>query len=260
MTAMSDALEDWFRGKVAIVTGASLGIGRGVAEMLTDAGVSVVVTGRAQARMEVAAETLRARGGATVVGLGADVTDVDDARRMVDLTLQRFGRLDFLVNSAGTRSHSRVEDTTLQAWNEVVDVQLTGTFLSCQAAIEPLLQTRGRIVNMTSLFGYMGRTNGASYAAAKMGVVAFTKVLAQELAPHVTVNAVAPGPVETERFLPNASDGERERERLRRAAPLPLKRVGWPEDIAWATKYLLGPGGTWVTGQVLHVNGGAYMP
>jgi NAD(P)-dependent dehydrogenase (short-subunit alcohol dehydrogenase family) len=236
MNATSETVERWFEGKVAIVTGAGLGIGRGAAEMLSDAGVAVVASGRSAERMTQAAERLNARGGAAALGLAADVSRSDDVRRLVDGTLQRFGRLDFLINCAGTRSLAGLEQTSLAAWQQVLDVQLTGTFLCCQAAIDPLLDSGGRIVNVSSLFAFMGRANGASYAAAKMGVVAFTKV------------------------LPQASGQERQDERARRAASVPLRRVGTPEDVGWAVLYLLGPGATWVTGQVLHVNGGAYLP
>ena len=143
------------------------------------------------------------------LGIGADVSMAADARRMVDETLSAFGRLDFLVNSAGVRSFGLVHEVPLSDWNEVMDVQLTGTFLACQAATDALLETGGRIVNMSSMFGYNGRANGASYATAKAGVVALTKVLASELAPRVLVNAIAPGPVETERFGAGMSEDQK---------------------------------------------------
>ncbi len=254
------AAAGWFTGKVAIVTGASIGIGRAIAEALVDAGASVAVTGRSAERMEQAAERLRARGGAAL-GIGMDVTNPADARRTVDQTLARFGRLDFLVNSAGNRSFGRVEDTSLADWNAVLDVQLTGTFLCCQAAIDPLLESGGRIVNLASMYGPLARPEAASYAAAKMGVVALTKVLASELAPTVTVNALAPGTIETERrYGPDVSEEERDRDRARRAAPIPLQRVGTPEDVVGSAMFLLGPGAAWITGQVIHINGGFFMP
>jgi 3-oxoacyl-[acyl-carrier protein] reductase len=259
MSRTTAAIDQWFQGKVAIVTGASLGIGYGVAEALVDVGTRVVVVGRSRERMDDTATRLAATGGAAI-GIGASVAEPNDVQRMVKTTLDRFGRLDFLVNSAGTRSFSLVHETTLGDWNEVLDVQLTGTFLCCQAAIDPLLETSGRIVNLSSMFGFKGRPNGAAYATAKMGVVGLTKVLASELAPTVTVNAIAPGAVETERLGPGLSDEEKEPLRALRYKDIPLGHMGLPPDVAAAVLDLLGPGGSWVTGQVLHVNGGGLMP
>jgi 3-oxoacyl-[acyl-carrier protein] reductase len=150
---------------------------------------------------------------------------------------------------------------TLSEWDEVMDVQLTGTFLCCQAAIDPLVETGGRIVNMGSIYGYLGRELGSSYAASKAAVVALTKVLASELAPRVTVNAIAPGTIETERrYPPDMPEAERDADRAKRASVVPLARVGSPSDVAWSTMFLLGPGASWITGQVMHPNGGFAMP
>jgi 3-oxoacyl-[acyl-carrier protein] reductase len=252
---------EWFQGKVALITGGRIGIGLGIAKMLVDAGSSVAVTGRDTASMEQTAEELAKRGGAPALGIGMDVTNPDDVRRTVDGTLARFGRLDFLLNCAGTRAFSRVQDMPLDEWEDVMDVQLTGTFMCCQAATDPLLESGGRIVNMGSIYGYLGRETGAHYAASKAAVVALTKVLASELAPRVTVNAIAPGTIETERrYPPEMPEAERDADRARRAEPVPMKRVGNPEDVAWSAIYLLGPGATWITGQVMHPNGGFVMP
>jgi 3-oxoacyl-[acyl-carrier protein] reductase len=256
-----DVEREWFQGKVGLVTGARIGIGLGIARMLVDSGVSVAVTGRDAASMEQTAEELGKRGGAQAIGVGMNVTKPEDVRRTIDATLARFGRLDFLLNCAGARAFSRVKDMALAEWDEVMDVQLTGTFLCCQAAIDPLLATGGRIVNMGSIYGYLGRETGALYAASKAAVVALTKVLASELAPRVTVNAIAPGTIETERrYPPDMPEAERESDRAKRAEPVPLKRVGTPEDVAWSAMFLLGPGASWITGQVMHPNGGFVMP
>jgi 3-oxoacyl-[acyl-carrier protein] reductase len=256
MSSMTSVIDRWFQNKIASVTGASLGIGFGVAEALVESGARVAVVGRSQDRMDQTA----ARLGEAAIGIGANVADRADVVRMVESTVDKFGKLDFLVNSAGVRSFGLVHETSLQDWDQVMDVQLTGTFLCCQAAIDPLLESSGRIVNLSSMFGYKGRPNGASYATAKSGVVGLTKVLASELAPTVTVNAIAPGAVETERLGPGLTEEEKAPLRAQRTVDIPLKRMGQPSDIAWAVMYLLGPGGGWVTGQVLHVNGGALMP
>src|SRR5437773_1482671 len=151
MSAPFDVEREWFGGKVAIVTGGRTGIGLGIARMLVAAGTSVAITGRAAASVEHAARDLQPHGG-KARGIGMDVTSSEDARRMVQRTLERFGRLDFLVSSAGARAFGKVQDMALVEWNEVMDVQLTGTFLCCQAAIDPLMETGGRIVNMGSIY------------------------------------------------------------------------------------------------------------
>src|SRR5215212_4001284 len=249
MNHMARAMDKWFQGKVGLVTGASLGIGYGIAEALVSSGCSVAVVGRSPEKMRSVADRL-SPGGGSALAIGADVAQSADVSRMVSETLSAFGKLDFLVNSAGVRSFGLVQNVSLADWNEVIDVQLTGTFLSCQAATDALLDTGGRIVNMSSMFGYSGRANGASYATAKAGVVALTKVLASELAPRVLVNAIAPGPVETERFGAGMSEQEKGALRKERASSVLVGRLGTPLDIAWATLYLLGPGATWMTGQV----------
>jgi 3-oxoacyl-[acyl-carrier protein] reductase len=252
---------EWFQGKVAVITGGRIGIGLGIAKMLIDAGASLVVTGREAKSMEQTAAELQVRGGGQALGIGMNVTNPADCQRMVEQTVQRFGRLDFLVNSAGARALGKLQGMSLAEWDEVMDVQLTGTFLCCQAAIDPLLETGGRIVNMGSIYGYLGRELGSSYAASKAAVVAFTKVLASELAPKVNVNAIAPGTIETERRYPPAmQEEERNADRIKRAAPIPDGRVGAPEDVAWCALFLLGPGASWITGQVMHPNGGFAMP
>ncbi len=261
MSSPFDIEREWFKSKVAIVTGGRVGIGLGIAKMLVDAGVSVVITGRETAGIEQAAAELEARGGGLSLGIGMDVTNPDDVQRTVATTMEHFGRLDFLVNCAGARAFGPLHKMTLAEWDEVMDVQLTGTFLCCQAAIDSLLETSGRIVNMGSIYGYLGRELGSSYAASKAAVVALTKVLASELAPRVTVNAIAPGTIETERrYPPEMSEEQRNADRVKRASVVPLARVGSPEDVAWSAMSLLGPGANWITGQVMHPNGGFAMP
>src|SRR5690606_18595161 len=148
----------------------------------------------------------------------------------------------------------------LEAWQSILDVHLKGTFLSCRAAIDPIVEAGGRIVNLSSNYGFKGRPNGAHYSAAKAGIVSLTKVLASELAPRVNVNAVAPGPTDTPRWRGAMSDDEYAAKVAQRVRDIPLGRMGQPEDIADAVVFLLGRGSRWITGQVLHVNGGEFTP
>jgi 3-oxoacyl-[acyl-carrier protein] reductase len=145
-------------------------------------------------------------------------------------------------------------------WNSLLAVHLTGTFLCCRAAVDPLLASGGRIVNLSSSYGFKGRPNGAHYSAAKAGVVALTKVLALELAPRANANAIAPGPIDTPRWRTGLSDADYAAKKAARVAEIPLGRMGAPEDIAATALFLLGPASTWITGQVLHVNGGEFLP
>jgi NAD(P)-dependent dehydrogenase (short-subunit alcohol dehydrogenase family) len=251
--------DSWFHGKVAAITGGASGIGRGIALKLAASGTNVVIA-------DVAGDNARSvlgeiRGaGAEGLALHIDVSREDDATRMVSSALSQFGRLDFLVNCAGNSHLATVAEMPLEAWKGLLDVHLTGTFLCSRAAIDALLETGGRIVNLSSNYGFKGRANGSHYAAAKAGIAAFTKALAVELAPRVNANAIAPGPIDTPRWRAGLPDEAYEAKKARRVTEIPLGRMGQPGDIAEAAHFLLGPGSAWVTGQVLHVNGGEFMP
>jgi NAD(P)-dependent dehydrogenase (short-subunit alcohol dehydrogenase family) len=240
---------DWAQERVAIVTGGASGIGRGIVLKLLDAGASVLVA-------DIAAEPASAP---RSMHMQVDVARPEDVQRMVTLALNTFGRLDFLVNCAGNAHVGPVVDMPFEAWRSVLDIHLTGTFLCCRATIDPLVASRGRIVSISSTYAYKGRPNGAHYSAAKAGIVALTKVLAGELAPHVNVNAIAPGPIDTPRWRGGLSDAEYAAKKARRIQDIPLGRIGQPEDIASAAVFLLGPASQWITGSVLHVNGGEFM-
>jgi 3-oxoacyl-[acyl-carrier protein] reductase len=248
-------MEPSFQGKVAVVTGGGSGIGRGIAHGLAAAGASVVVADLIEERAhDVAGET-----GGQSVGVQIDVSKTGDAQRLVQTALDRFGRLDFLINCAGNAHVSPVVDMPFEAWKSVLDVHLTGTFLCCQAAIDPIVASGGRIVSLSSSYGFKGRPNGAHYSAAKAGIVGLTKVLAAELAPTVNVNAIAPGPIDTPRWRAGLSDAQYAAKRAGRIQDIPLGRMGEPADIADAALFLLGPASRWITGQVLHVSGGEFM-
>ena len=252
-------MDDWFSGKVAAITGAGSGIGRAVARRLAGLGTAVVVADVDEGRAREAVQELEAAGGRGMA-VPTDVSRATDAARMVQAALSRFGRLDFLVNCAGNAHVGPVATMPLEAWQSVIDVHLKGTFLCCRAAIDPIVEAGGRIVNISSNYGFKGRVQGAHYSAAKAGIVSLTKVLAAELAPRVNVNAVAPGPIDTPRWRAGLSDSEYAAKVARRVRDIPLGRLGQPEDIADAILFLLGPGSRWITGQVLHVNGGEFTP
>jgi 3-oxoacyl-[acyl-carrier protein] reductase len=248
-------IEPWSKGKVAVITGGGSGIGRGIAHRVAATGAALVLADLIEER----AQNVASEAGGQAVGLRIDVSKPADAARLVQTALDRFGRLDFLINSAGNAHVGPVLEMPFEAWRSVLDVHLTGTFLCCQAAIDPIVASRGRIVSLSSNYGFKGRPNGAHYSAAKAGIVALTKVLAAELAPHVNVNAIAPGPIDTPRWRAGLSDAEYAAKRARRIRDIPLERMGEPDDIADAALFLLSPASRWVTGQVLHVNGGEFM-
>src|SRR5437879_1756060 len=162
-----------FSGKVALVTGGASGIGRGIAERLTRQGAQVAVAD------VVGASSIDA------LAIEADVANEGNVANMVEAAVGRFGRLDFLVNCAGNAAFAPVAELSLADWQSVLDVHLTGTFLCCRAAIDHLVAAKGRIVSISSNYGFKGRPGGANYSAAKAGIVALTKVLAHELAPDV---------------------------------------------------------------------------
>jgi NAD(P)-dependent dehydrogenase (short-subunit alcohol dehydrogenase family) len=246
-------------GRVAIITGGGSGIGRAIGLRLASEGISVVAADvRADAAEQVLGE-LREQG-ADGFAVQVDVSHEAGVAELVQSTLERFGRLDFLVNCAGNNHLGPVVTLSDDGWESVLAVHLTGTFLCCRAAIDPLLESGGRIVNISSNYGFKGRANGSNYAAAKGGIVGLTKVLAHELAPRVNVNVIAPGPIDTPRWRGDLGEAEYLAKKERRTRDVPLGRIGRPDDIAETALFLLGPGSAWMTGQVLHVNGGEFMP
>jgi 3-oxoacyl-[acyl-carrier protein] reductase len=242
-------------GKVAIVTGGSRGIGLAIARSLADDGASVVVSGRDSARLESAAKDLESTG-ASVLSMVADVGKREDADRLVDATKERFGRIDVLVNNAGITRDQLLVRMKDDDWDQVLETNLRGVFLMTRAAGKVMMrQKSGRIINISSTAGAMGNPGQVNYSAAKAGVIGLTKAAARELAHwNILVNAVAPGLIETDMTAAISTEA---REAL--LQQVPLKRIGTARDVAEVVRFLAGEGAGYITGQVMHVNGGLYM-
>jgi NAD(P)-dependent dehydrogenase (short-subunit alcohol dehydrogenase family) len=242
-------------GQVAVVTGGSVGLGRQMAEGLAEAGADLVVCARKKDRCDRAAEEIQGMG-RRALALACDVRDRSSIEAVVDQTVSSFGRIDVLINSAGTSWGAPVEEMTLEQWAKVIDTNLTGTFLFCQAAGRVMkAQNGGRIINIASTAGLHGSPpefQAIGYHASKGGVIAFTQDLAHKWAAHdIRVNAIAPGwfPTHMSQVLI-----ERNRERFLRA--IPLGRFGGPDDLKGAAVFLASKASAFITGQVLVVDGG----
>ena len=245
---------DTLRDRVAVVTGASQGIGRAIARELARVGADVVVCGRRLPALKPVADEVRAAG-RRALAVECDVTDAGQVDNVVAQTLSTFGRLDLLVNNAGYRIRAPLEDLPRAEWDAMVGVNLTGVFLFSQAVGRVMIrQQSGKIVNVTSVAGRNGVRGMAAYAAAKAGVTVLSQSLGAEWARHgIRVNAVAPGPVETEGVLEvwktPAMIAQAARE-------VPLGRLGRPEEIAWAVVFVASDQANFMTGETLYVSGG----
>ena len=243
------------QGKVALITGGSRGIGAAVAQTLATAGAAVAVCARNGEAAAATASAIAAQGG-QALGVAADVSRAEDVERLMNACLERFGRLDILVNNAGITRDGLVLRMKDGDWSDVLAVNLNGAFYCARAALRVILKQKqsGRIINIGSVVGSMGNAGQANYVTSKAGLIGLTKALAREVAARgVTVNLVAPGFIETD-MTATLPDAVKETYR----GQIPLGRFGTAADVAAAVAFLASDGAAYITGQVIHVNGGMW--
>jgi acetoacetyl-CoA reductase len=242
-------------GKVAIVTGGAKGIGKSITEALAKQGVKVVINYNSSATAADELVNALAEQGSEAYACQADVSKLEDAKRLVEETVQRYGRVDFLVNNAGITRDRSFKKLSREDWNQVIDVNLSSVYNTVSAALPYIAESdNGRIINISSIIGQTGGFGQTNYSAAKAGMIGFTKSLALELArTNVTVNAICPGFIETDMV---AEIPQNVLDQI--VAKIPKKRLGSAEEIANGVLYLCRDG-AYVTGQQLSINGGLYM-
>lgn len=247
-------MSDVLKGEIAIVTGASRGIGAAIADELAALGATVIGTATTEGGAAAIGERLAAKGGA---GRKLDVASSDEVEAVFDEVAKTFGPVSILVNNAGITRDNLLMRMKDEDWQAILDTNLSSVFRTSKAVMRGMMKARkGRIINIASVIGVTGNAGQANYAAAKAGIIAFSKSLAKEIGSRgVTVNVVAPGFIQTDmtKDLPEAS-------RQALEGQIALGRLGEPADIARAVAFLAGPSAAYITGETLHVNGGMYMP
>ncbi|WP_445398713.1 3-oxoacyl-ACP reductase FabG [Zobellella sp. An-6] len=241
-----------FSGKVVLVTGASRGIGRATAELFAERGATVIGT----ATSDKGAEAISAYLGEKGTGLVLNVTDAESMNQLLDTIKQRYGDIDILVNNAGITRDNLMMRMKDEEWQDILDTNLTSVFRLSKAVLRAMMKKRfGRIITIGSVVGTMGNAGQANYAAAKAGLIGFSKSLGREVASRgITVNVVAPGFIETD--MTRALNDE---QRAAILSQVPAQRLGDPKEIASAVAFLASEDAGYITGETLHVNGGMYM-
>jgi 3-oxoacyl-[acyl-carrier protein] reductase len=241
------------KGKTALVTGSTRGIGKAIAIALAEYGANIVITGRKKATAELVAENIKNEFGVEAYGFALDLAgDVKSQYKEIEKTV---GTIDILVNNAGITRDTLFIRMKEEDWNAVIETNLTGTFKITQLVVKGMMKKKwGRIINISSIVGFTGNVGQVNYATTKAGLIGFTKSLAKELAPrNITVNAVAPGFIETD-----MTSGLPEDVRDKYLEQIPLKKFGKPEDVAYTVAFLASDLASYITGETIHVNGGMY--
>jgi len=245
------------RAGAAVITGGTRGIGLAVAKRLAADGYDVLLTYKGDTEAAQTAQRELADSGRQVEAIAADIASADGAGAAIEAAMQHFGRLDVLINNAGITRDTLLMRMNDDDWDEVLTTNLKGAFLTCKAAIRPMMRQRsGRIVNISSVIGQVGNAGQTNYAAAKAGLIGFTKSLAKEVGSRsITVNAIAPGFIVT-----RMTEGLPDEVKATLLERTPLNRFGTPEDVAGVVAFLVGPDASFITGHTLTVDGGLFMP
>jgi len=237
------------RGRVALVTGAGRNLGKAIALSLAEAGADVAVTSRSLSEIQMTEQEIREKG-QKALAIPMDVTELNQVERTIQKIVSEFGRIDIVVNNAATRSFKSILEISEAEWRSVIDTNLTGAFFCCKAVGPYMIrQGGGRIINISSRIGLQGMANRIAYCASKGGLIQLTRALALEWAPYnILVNSVAPGLIKTPETSKALQEG--------RASEIPLKRAGEPEEIAPLIVYLASEACTYMTGEVILIDGG----
>jgi 3-oxoacyl-[acyl-carrier protein] reductase len=242
-------------GRVALVTGASQGIGRACALALAEGGALVALAARNEEKLAAVAKEIESKGGQAAT-FRMDVSNEDEVKAAAKAAIERFGKIEILINNAGVTKDTLLMRMKRADWDSVIQTNLSGAFFTTQAAISSMLKQRwGRIINITSVFGQMGQVGQANYSASKAGLIGFTMAMAREVASRsITVNAVAPGYIETAMTEALSAELKAKVNEL-----IPLGRAGTDTEVAHAVRFLASEEAAYITGQVLKVNGGMLM-